>query len=324
MIWVHIRAVGEWTNRLYNFFLEEERKVAGSRYDIPKMFKKSRIQNEPLSFHQQARIMVLPIPEDCDPDDGCGNKPANNLHVNDFEMEPMKTRVNSLSLPVSPIKIRSPFAKEVPVKNVIQLETPLKVRLDGPYGSPSSHIFHTQHAILIATGIGVTPFASILQSIMHRYIEAKRSCPNCQHTWSDPIPPNVMKLRKVDFMWINRDQKSFEWFVNLLNDLETQQIELGDEAYRFLNIYMHLTQPKDASNNNDFNSPLKLFPNQVNSNGFICKISNGRPNWNKFFREMDRQKRGRITVFFCGQNKLAKHLRNMCTNYGFQFRKEVF
>ena len=27
----------------------------------------------------------------------------------------------------------------------------------------------------------------------------------------------MFNLKKVDFIWINRDQKSFEWFVNLLS-----------------------------------------------------------------------------------------------------------
>lgn len=44
-----------------------------------------------------------------------------------------------------------------------------QIFIDGPYGAPSSHIFRAQHAVLVGTGIGVTPFASILQSIMHRY-----------------------------------------------------------------------------------------------------------------------------------------------------------
>lgn len=50
---------------------------------------------------------------------------------------------------------------------------PLEIFIEGPYGAPSSHIFGAQHAILIGTGIGVTPFASILQSIMHRYWKGK-------------------------------------------------------------------------------------------------------------------------------------------------------
>jgi predicted ferric reductase len=50
---------------------------------------------------------------------------------------------------------------------------PLEIYIDGPYGAPSSHIFRAQHAVLVGTGIGVTPFASILQSIMHRYYKGE-------------------------------------------------------------------------------------------------------------------------------------------------------
>ena len=32
-------------------------------------------------------------------------------------------------------------------------------------------------------------------------------------------------LRKVDFFWINRDQKSFEWFLKLLTVMEAEQQE---------------------------------------------------------------------------------------------------
>lgn len=73
----------------------------------------------------------------------------------------------------------------------------LQIYLDGPYGAPSSHIFRAQHAVLIATGIGVTPFASILQSIMHRYWKARHCCPKCKFSWASEIPPTVMNLRKV-------------------------------------------------------------------------------------------------------------------------------
>ena len=45
---------------------------------------------------------------------------------------------------------------------------PLTVHISGPHSAPSSTIFSSQHAVLVATGIGVTPFASILQSIVAR------------------------------------------------------------------------------------------------------------------------------------------------------------
>lgn len=53
---------------------------------------------------------------------------------------------------------------------------PLEIFLAGPYGAPASGLFYRQvdHAVLIATGIGVTPFASILQSIMFKFGESRK------------------------------------------------------------------------------------------------------------------------------------------------------
>ena len=44
-----------------------------------------------------------------------------------------------------------------------RLSKPLTVYIHGPFGAPASHIFRAQHAVLIGAGIGITPFASILQ-----------------------------------------------------------------------------------------------------------------------------------------------------------------
>lgn len=40
--------------------------------------------------------------------------------------------------------------------------------VDGPFGTPTRQIFTSEHAVLIGAGIGITPFASILQSIVCR------------------------------------------------------------------------------------------------------------------------------------------------------------
>ncbi|XP_070178601.1 NADPH oxidase 5-like isoform X2 [Littorina saxatilis] len=105
-------------------------------------------------------------------------------------------------------------------KRVKTVKVHIPVNVDGPYGTPSRHIFEAEHAVLIGSGIGVTPFASILQSIMYRFKEAEVSCPNCAYRFSADIPKTVMALKKVDFVWINRDQRNFEWFVSLRTTLE--------------------------------------------------------------------------------------------------------
>jgi NADPH oxidase len=41
------------------------------------------------------------------------------------------------------------------------------LKIDGPYGAPAEDVFENEVAVLIGTGIGVTPWASILKSIYH-------------------------------------------------------------------------------------------------------------------------------------------------------------
>ncbi|XP_012306769.1 NADPH oxidase 5-like isoform X2 [Aotus nancymaae] len=72
----------------------------------------------------------------------------------------------------------------------------IKCYIDGPYGTPTRRIFASEHAVLIGAGIGITCFASILQSIMYRHQKRKRVCPNCQHSWIEGVQDN-MKLHKV-------------------------------------------------------------------------------------------------------------------------------
>ena len=52
----------------------------------------------------------------------------------------------------------------------------------------------------------------------------------------------------MDFIWINRDQQSFEWFVNLLSQLETQQAEMGGALERFLDLHMYITSALNKNN----------------------------------------------------------------------------
>uniref|UniRef100_A0A0P4WJI4 Ferric reductase NAD binding domain-containing protein n=1 Tax=Scylla olivacea TaxID=85551 RepID=A0A0P4WJI4_SCYOL len=51
----------------------------------------------------------------------------------------------------------------------------------------------------------------------------------------------LLPLPQVDFFWINRDQRSFEWFVNLLSQLEIEQAEQGGVLERFLDMHMYIT-----------------------------------------------------------------------------------
>ena len=186
------------------------------------------------------------------------------------------------------------------------LEKPLEIYIDGPFGSPSSNIYRAEHAVLIGTGIGITPFASILQSIMHRYWEIKQSCPNCSYRWTNDMETSMFKLKKVDFFWINRDQKSFEWFVNLLSQLEIEQKENGGAMSRFLEMHMYVTSALQRTDMKAVALQLALDILHKKEDrdlvtGLKSRTNAGRPNWNKVFTKLREERKGQITVFYCLQ-----------------------
>lgn len=204
----------------------------------------------------------------------------------------------------------------------------IKCYIDGPYGTPTRRIFASEHAVLIGAGIGITPFASILQSILYRHQKRKHVCPNCQHSWMDSAQDEDMKLHKVDFIWINRDQQSFEWFVSLLTKLEMDQAEEPQEG-RFLELHMYMTS---ALSKNDIKAiglqmALDLLAKKEKKDsitGLQARTQPGRPDWNKVFQKVAAEKKGKVQVFFCGSPALAKILKGHCEQFSFKFFQENF
>ncbi|KAG7376294.1 NADPH oxidase 4 [Phytophthora pseudosyringae] len=99
--------------------------------------------------------------------------------------------------------------------------------LDGPIGSPAQDYSSYREVVLIGAGIGVTPFASILRSIMHQW-ESFR-CPHCRHV---RFPPSF-QLRKIYFYWVTREQESLTWFTNTMNQLSEMDTENRLEIHNF-------------------------------------------------------------------------------------------
>uniref|UniRef100_A0A8C5YYT3 NADPH oxidase 5 n=1 Tax=Marmota marmota marmota TaxID=9994 RepID=A0A8C5YYT3_MARMA len=209
----------------------------------------------------------------------------------------------------------------------------IKCYIDGPYGTSTRRIFASEHAVLIGAGIGITPFASILQSIMHRHQKRKHVCPSCQHSWMEGLQDHDMKLHKVDFIWINRDQRSFEWFVSLLTKLEMDQAQEAQDGRRgtdhFLELHMYMTS---ALGKNDMKAiglqmALDLLAKKEKKDsitGLQTRTQPGRPDWSKVFQKVAAAKKGKVQVFFCGSPALAKVLKGHCEQFGFRFFQENF
>jgi len=179
-------------------------------------------------------------------------------------------------------------------------------KIDGAYGTASEHVFDYKTVILIAGGIGVTPFGSILKHIRYRIAYGKQD-----------------NLEKVYFVWICRDKTSFEWFNEILAALEQ------DNPNNFLEIDTYLTGQLSTNE-------IKNIMYGESENDLITGLQSpthfGRPNFDEFFSEKALRHPGKVIgVFFCGPPALSKDLRKKCrqyssakTNTKFLFFKENF
>ncbi|XP_044048163.1 NADPH oxidase 5 isoform X2 [Siniperca chuatsi] len=288
VLWLHVRSMGQWTNRLYEYFRQPESPAVS-----PKR----------LGTSLRNRRQLMKAQEELFSSTNCGGGVASN---EDDAIELMMYRQNGSQAdeaaapmsespgPAEPLpdelgpaeRGEAPPLKEVPAKfGENHRFCNIKCYVDGPYGTPTRQIFASEHAVLIGAGIGITPFASILQSIMYRYRRRKQNCPNCSYSWCENIKDSDMKLRKVDFIWINRDQKSFEWFVSLLTNLEMDQADEEPEG-RFLEMHMYMTS---ALSKNDMKAiglqmALDLLAKKEKRDsitGLRTRTQPGRPEWGK-------------------------------------------
>ena len=202
-----------------------------------------------------------------------------------------------------------------------------KLKIDGPYGAPAEDVFDNEIAVLIGTGIGVTPWASILKNIWHL-----RGGPN---------PPT--RLRRVEFIWVCKDTSSFEWFQTLLSSLEAQSASSAASAGgpEFLRIHTYLTQKMDSD------TAANIYLNSVGMEvdpltELKTRTNFGRPDFKRLFGAMrdglqdqtymsglEGALRTDVGVYFCGPSAAARDIKRAakgCSTRDVRFRfwKEHF
>ncbi|XP_034144003.1 NADPH oxidase 5 isoform X2 [Esox lucius] len=324
-LWLHIRSMGQWTNRLYEYFRQADSQVVSTK----RLSASLRDRRHQRSAQEELFKCV-----------SCNGAVASNedeaVQLTLYQQKGHRAG----SVPCTGSEGHNPDQqnqadREVPPLSEISAKLNenhrfcnVKCFVDGPYGTPTRQIFASEHAVLIGAGIGITPFASILQSIMYHYRMRKQNCPNCDYSWCENIKDSQMKLRKVDFIWINRDQKSFEWFVSLLTKLEMDQADEEPEG-RFLEMHMYMTS---ALSKNDMKAiglqmALDLLAKKEKRDsitGLRTRTQPGRPDWGKVFQKVAEEKKGKVHVFYCGSPALAKLIKAQCEHFGFHFYKENF
>lgn len=183
----------------------------------------------------------------------------------------------------------------------------LQVHLDGPYGSPTAHIFRSRVAVLIGAGIGVTPFASVLESLVMR---------------ANGTSNRPSALQSAYFFWLNRDQYSFEWFASLLSRLEEH------DRRGLLEVHLCMTGAGAGASA----LGVELARAAMHASGRSDMITGlrththvGQPDWESMLgRVVSKHAPERVDVYFCGPPGLAAKLKPLCRRLGMSFREEQF
>ncbi|XP_030056022.1 NADPH oxidase 4 [Microcaecilia unicolor] len=169
--------------------------------------------------------------------------------------------------------------------------------VDGPFGSPSEEVLNYEVSLCAAGGIGVTPFASILNQLLNAW--------------------KMHKLRRLYFVWVCRDIQSFHWFADLLCALYDKLWKENRPDY--LNIRLYVSQSSGIQ------EIIGEKYQMLNSRLFI-----GRPQWKLLFDEIAKCNRQKtVGVFCCGPNEISKTLHklsNRRNSFGtrFEYNKESF
>ncbi|MEZ4394933.1 MAG: EF-hand domain-containing protein [Polyangiales bacterium] len=181
----------------------------------------------------------------------------------------------------------------------------LTAHVDGPYGSPTAHLFRARHAVLIGAGIGVTPFASVLESLV-----ARRAAGAPQ------------ALEKGYFFWLNRDQYAFEWFAELLAEVERRDTD------GVLDIHLYMTGGREGATALGLELARAVQFEQGRRDlvtGLRSQTHMGPPDWDEALGAIARTHApDTVEVFFCGPPGLGAKVRRACERLAMTFREEVF
>jgi predicted ferric reductase len=164
----------------------------------------------------------------------------------------------------------------------MQSEYP-SIHIDGPFYSPEFDIITSSEiSLIIACGIGITPFIGILKSILK----------------------DTKRIKRLYIVWIINDYSIFSILSSLIREIETN-IELSSMVE--FSLYWTI---KSASANFCANA-------YINNNGRVDVITGfnrltnyGRPRWDHILDKIENENMcERITVVYCGGDKLSKELR---------------
>ncbi|CAF4611558.1 unnamed protein product [Rotaria sp. Silwood1] len=185
--------------------------------------------------------------------------------------------------------------------------------------------------------ISITSYTGVLESLMYQFREQQYICQNCHHINYDHEAIVRRKLKKVDFIWVNRDVENFSWFLQLLTDFENEQIAylqaLTSEntvQQRYIDFHLYFTSLKRNDQGMIGNAPYDLVSNiyaKISNRDILTKLKTktilGRPQWPSLFAKF-KAEHEKTNVFFTGNHSMGNEIRHLCDQYKFMYHHEPY
>ncbi|XP_045615867.2 dual oxidase 2 [Procambarus clarkii] len=172
-----------------------------------------------------------------------------------------------------------------------------QIYMDGPFGEGHQTWWDYEVVVLVAGGIGVTPFASILKDIAHKLQNSR----------------TLLKTKKVIFLWTTRSQKQYEWMTDILREVETL------DRHNVIRNHVFITQFKSkfdlrtimlylAERHFQRVSGTSLFT------GLRAITHFSRPNFTSIFKSIKSKYNDAsvVGVFTCGSPNLSQSVEHGC------------
>uniref|UniRef100_A0A6M2EBU9 Uncharacterized protein n=1 Tax=Populus davidiana TaxID=266767 RepID=A0A6M2EBU9_9ROSI len=216
-----------------------------------------------------------------------------------------------------------------------------KILIDGPFGAPAQEYKKYEVVLLVGLGIGATPMVSIVKDIINNMklkekdgedngalegLESGRGPPNKNKN----ISSRSFKTRKAYFYWVTREQGSFEWFKEIMNEVA----EMDDKQVIELHNYCTSVY-EEGDARSALIAMLQSLHHAKNGvdvvSGTRVKSHFAKPIWRQVYKKIAlRHPDARIGVFYCGAPALTKELRQLALDFShktstkFDFHKENF
>jgi dual oxidase len=173
-----------------------------------------------------------------------------------------------------------------------------KIRLQGPFGGGNQDWYKYEVAVMIGAGIGVTPYASILNDLVFGTSTNRYSGVAC---------------KKVYFLWICPTHRNFEWFIDVLREVERKDVTDVLDMHIFITQFFHkfdlrTTMLYICENHFQRLSKRSLFTGLKASNHF------GRPDMSAFLRFVQKKHSyvSKVGVFSCGPRAVTRANSRAC------------